>query len=75
MSRQRSRRVVASSIAWPLKTTRPPACRPFSASTPMMARTAVVLPQPDSPTRPTMRPSGTTKEAPSTARAMPSRVL
>ena len=40
----------------------------------MMARTAVVLPQPDSPTSPTILPSGTAKVAPSTARTMPSRV-
>ena len=75
MSRHSSLRVAASSIAWPLKTMRPPARLPFSASTPMMARTAVVLPQPDSPTRPTMRPSGTTNDAPSTARTAPARVL
>ena len=75
MSRHSSFRVACSSIVWPLKMTRPPARLPFSASTPMMARTAVVLPQPDSPTRPTMRPSGTANDAPSTARTAPALVL
>ena len=55
---QQRPRVGSRRSAWPLKTMRPPARRPFSASTPMMARTAVVLPQPDLPTRPTIAALG-----------------
>ena len=45
-----------------------------AGSTPRMARSVMLLPEPDSPTRPRAPPRGTSKETPSTARTMPRRL-
>src|SRR5918992_1831350 len=41
----------------------------------MIERTVTDLPQPDSPTMPSISPTSTSKETPSTARTSPARVL
>ena len=75
MSVQRLRRERASSSSAvrssPSKVTEPLAMRPFSGSSRRMASAVVVLPQPDSPTRPTASPASTSKLMPSTARTVP----
>src|SRR5262249_39692594 len=59
----------------PSKTTCPPAMRPGGSGTSRkMASAVAVLPQPDSPTRPTVCPRGTSNETPSTARSGPASV-
>ena len=72
ISVQRRRRNASASSALsssPSNQTEPPAMRPFSGSRRVMASAVVVLPQPDSPTRPTASPASTSKLMPSTARA------
>ena len=59
----------------PSKRISPETTRPFSGSSLRMARAAVVLPQPDSPARPRLRPCSTMKLTPSTALTSPSRNL
>ncbi len=50
-------------------------CGRRSGSRPMIDRPVIVLPQPDSPTRPTVSPGSTAKLTPSTARTTPERSL
>ena len=46
----------------------------LAGSTPRMARSVMLLPEPDSPTRPTASPRGTSRETPSTAWTTPRRL-
>ena len=49
----------------------PPAMRPLFGSSPMIDSAVIVLPQPDSPTMPSVSPSSTWNDTPSTACTMP----
>ena len=49
----------------------PPAMRPLFGSRPMIDSAVIVLPQPDSPTMPSVSPSSTWNDTPSTACTMP----
>src|SRR4051812_5050649 len=56
----------------PSKSTSPPAMRPGGCGTrPMMESAVTLLPQPDSPTMPRVRPRSRRKSTPSTARTWP----
>src|SRR2546430_1047292 len=59
----------------PWKTADPSTTRPGSSMSPMIESIVTDLPQPDSPTIPSMVPRSIVKETPSTARTSPSRVL
>src|SRR4029077_19041483 len=58
----------------PSKTILPPTTRPGGSTRPRMEKPVTVLPQPDSPTRPSTSPGFTEKLTPSTALATPARV-
>src|SRR5688572_6387577 len=58
----------------PSKTMRPPTMRPGGSTRPRIEKPVTVLPQPDSPTRPSTSPGRTLKLTPSTARTTPARV-
>src|SRR5688572_16660044 len=58
----------------PPKRMRPPTMRPGGSTRPRMEKPVTVLPQPDSPTRPSTSPGFTAKLTPSTALATPARV-
>ena len=62
---------VAAVVAAPWKRMLPPTMRPGGGMMPRMERAATDLPQPLSPTMPTMRCSGTWNDSPSTARTTP----
>src|SRR5215211_2289354 len=53
----------------------PATTRPGGMTSPMSESTVTDLPQPDSPTIPSISPTSTLKETPSTARTSPARVL
>src|SRR5512134_1653063 len=53
---------------------RPPTMRPGASTSPRIEKPVTVLPQPDSPTRPSTSPGRTSKLTSSTARATPARV-
>src|SRR6186997_1681956 len=53
---------------------RPPTTRPGGSTRPRMEKPVTVLPQPDSPTRPSTSPGLTAKLTPSTAFTTPARV-
>src|SRR5437588_5125100 len=59
----------------PWKTALPSTTRPGGSMSPMIDSIETDLPQPDSPTMPSIVPRSTVKETPSTARTSPSRVL
>ncbi len=74
ISRQRSAfmsRSESAARSRPSNSIRPPLMKALSAMTRVSARATVVLPQPDSPTRPTIEPRGTSKLTPSTASREP----
>src|SRR5687767_14175171 len=54
---------------------RPPTTRPGGSTRPRIEKPVTVLPQPDSPTRPSTSPGRTSKLTPSTARTTPARVM
>ncbi len=61
--------------SWPSKQIEPPTMRPVSGAISRRIDSAVTdLPQPDSPTMPSVSPAARSKEMPSTARTMPSAV-
>src|SRR5687768_2217682 len=73
-SPRRSRRRCAGSLrrSLPSNSTSPPAMRPGGCGTsPMMESAVTLLPQPDSPTMPSVRPRSRLKSTPSTARTSP----
>ena len=55
----------------PPKSMVPPATWPLGGRSPSTDRAVTLLPQPDSPTRPTMVPRGTVRSTPSTAGTRP----
>src|SRR5574341_1295510 len=70
--RSRSRRGAAFSRSSPSKTISPPATRPGGCGTrPMIESAVTLLPQPDSPTMPSVRPRSRLRSTPSTARTSP----
>src|SRR5688572_1466824 len=70
--RSRRRRTGTLSRSSPSNSTSPPAMRPGGCGTrPMMERAVTLLPQPDSPTTPSVRPRSSEKSTPSTARTSP----
>src|SRR5688572_5220323 len=70
--RSRRRRGDALSRSSPSNSTSPPAMRPGGCGTrPMMVSAVTLLPQPDSPTMPSVRPRSSEKSTPSTARTSP----
>jgi hypothetical protein len=70
------RRLSSSSLArsWSLKSTLPALISPFGGSRRSSALATVLLPQPDSPTMPTIWPGLTSKLTSRSAVRMPSRV-
>src|SRR5262245_22007047 len=58
----------------PLNRILPPAIRPGGSTRPRTEKPVTDLPEPDSPTRPRMRPLSTVNETPSTALSVPARV-
>src|SRR5688572_17104254 len=73
--RSRSRCAEAFSRSSPSSSTSPPAMRPGGCGTrPMMESAVTLLPQPDSPTMPSVRPRCRLKSTPSTARTSPRSV-
>src|SRR3954447_24199903 len=73
-SPRRSRSCLAGSLrrSWPSKSTSPPAMRPGGCGTrPMIDSAVTLLPEPDSPTMPSVRPRSRRKSTPSTARTSP----
>src|SRR6267142_3642804 len=74
--RLRTRLSGSSSRFSPSNSTAPPAMRPGGCGTRRMIESAVtLLPQPDSPTMPSVRPRARLKSTPSTARTSPCSVL
>src|SRR5687768_2606829 len=70
--RSRSRCAEALSRSSPSKRTSPPAMRPGGCGTrPMMESAVTLLPQPDSPTMPSVRPRSRLRSTPSAARTSP----
>src|SRR6185503_16322680 len=71
-------RRISSSLSFrrsvPSKKIRPPTMRPGGSTRPRIENPVTVLPQPDSPTRPSTSPGRTSKLTPSTARTTPARV-
>src|ERR1700761_6363477 len=63
------------SRSWPLKVREPPAIIAFAGSAPRIVRASVVLPQPDSPTRPMISPGWSERLTPSSTRATPASVV
>ncbi len=53
----------------------PPATRPGGATRPMIESAVTLLPQPDSPTMPSVRPASSAKLTPSTALNVPASVV
>ena len=70
----RSRRVPAVSRFSPLNSASPLVIVFFAALRPMIVRHVTLLPEPDSPTIPSVFPFSTLKLTPSTALTMPSSV-
>src|SRR5262245_66332550 len=64
----------AATRSFPSKRMRPPTMRPGGSTRPRIEKPVTVLPQPDSPTRPSTSPAATSKLTPSTARTAPARV-
>ena len=60
--------------SWPSSRICPEVTLASGGSTPRMDRSVMLLPEPDSPTRPSASPLGTSKDTPSTARTVPRRV-
>src|SRR5262249_49099761 len=58
----------------PAKPMRPASCRALAGSMPRMALARVVLPQPDSPTRPMISPARSVRLTPSSTLAVPASV-
>src|SRR5690242_7825475 len=73
--RPRSSSSVAVTRSWPSNMAEPDRSTFFFGSRPMMLRDSTVLPEPDSPTTPSVRPRSSEKLTPSTARASPRGVL
>ena len=77
MSRPRSwrqRAGVAPRSSSPLKRMLPSTMRPGSSSRPISEKPVMLLPEPDSPTRPRISPAARCRSTPSTARTTPLRV-
>ena len=64
----------AARRSWPSKVTLPSTTRPGWSTRPMTDRNVTLLPEPDSPTRPSTSPFCTVRSTPSTALTTPSAV-
>ena len=64
----------APTSSWPSKRTDPVRSTLSPVSSPITERASTVLPEPDSPTTPRVRPWRSVSEAPSTARRVPRSV-
>ncbi len=60
--------------SWPWKMTSPSMMACFDVTRPITVRKPTLLPEPDSPTTPSVSPGATEKEMPSTALTRPSSV-
>ena len=61
-------------ISWPMNRTEPVRTTPSRGTSPMIERESTVLPDPDSPTMPTVSPRSRVRETPLTALSAPAAV-